>query len=60
MDRQSSGWKARANNSRIPAMLPHIAFGAHPSGWMIGTTITRDAHGEYRWWHFGPLCFCWS
>ncbi|MCZ0964317.1 hypothetical protein [Paracoccus benzoatiresistens] len=41
-------------------MLPHIAFGAHPSGWIIGATMTRDAHGEYRWWHFGPFCFCWA
>lgn len=40
--------------------MPHIALCTDPRGFKIGTTITADPHGEYRWWHIGPLAVCWG
>lgn len=40
--------------------MPQIAYCTDPRGWMIGTSLSRDKDGEYRWWHFGPLALCWG
>ena len=40
--------------------MPHIAIAADPRHWIVGTSITRDPHGEYPWWHIGPLAVCWG
>lgn len=40
--------------------MPHIAFNPDPRLWHFGTSVTHDAHGEYRWWIMGPLAICWG